>query len=198
MAVWEIAQLTVAGDAHDQFQAIVRSQLPGLQQADGCQDVKLLRAADKNNTYLLCIRWQTIEHHTEAFVKTGTFTRFSDAIALFLTEQPAVFHAATVINGFDREGTSLTGAAHVARPPAVAASEKPLPGAGHRTPSHEGVTSNGGAARGAARPSTAPGQTCWLHRWTQARPLFPQSPLQGGRHPPVRGSGRRAVRRHLP
>lgn len=100
MAVWEITQLAVAEDAHDEFEFAVRSHLPALREADGCLDVKLLRAVDRQDMLVLCILWESIEHHTDVFTKTETFAKFSSAVIPFLTASPVVFHVTTVIDGF--------------------------------------------------------------------------------------------------
>jgi quinol monooxygenase YgiN len=107
MAVWEITQLAVAEDAHDEFESVVRSHLPALREADGCLDVKLLRAVDREGILVLCILWESIEHHTDVFMKTETFTKFSSAVTPFLMASPVVFHATTVIDGFEQAVQSV-------------------------------------------------------------------------------------------
>jgi quinol monooxygenase YgiN len=100
MTVWEVSQLVVGQGTEDEFESTIRSHLPILKEAEGCLDVKLLRAVDKEGTFLLFIEWQSVEHHTEVFLKTEGFATFSGAVTPFLTEPPAVLHAVKVIDGF--------------------------------------------------------------------------------------------------
>ncbi|MFF3380580.1 antibiotic biosynthesis monooxygenase family protein [Streptomyces sp. NPDC002680] len=100
MTVWEVTQLAVAEGDQDEFESALRSHLPLLQEAEGCLDVKLLRAVDKEGVALLCIHWQSLEHHTEVFMKTEAFAKLSEAVAPFLAGPPEMLHARTVIDGF--------------------------------------------------------------------------------------------------
>ncbi|MEJ8662097.1 MULTISPECIES: antibiotic biosynthesis monooxygenase family protein [Streptomyces] len=99
MAVWEVVQLAVAQGREDEFESVVRSQVPTLEEADGCLDLQLLRAVDREGVLLLAALWQSMEHHTDVFVKTEGFTTFSTAVAPFFTAPPTPFHAITVIDG---------------------------------------------------------------------------------------------------
>ncbi|MFG1667756.1 antibiotic biosynthesis monooxygenase family protein [Streptomyces sp. Y7] len=100
MAVWEVTQLTVAEGKQEEFESTFRSHLSLLQEADGCLDVKLLRAVDKEDVALLGILWESLEHHTEVFMKTEAFAKFSEAVAPFFAGPPEILHARTVIDGF--------------------------------------------------------------------------------------------------
>ncbi|AVH54794.1 MULTISPECIES: antibiotic biosynthesis monooxygenase family protein [Streptomyces] len=99
MAVWEVVQLTVAQGSEEDFESVFRAQLPILEEADGCLDLQLLRAVDREGVFLLLVLWQSMEHHTVVFVKTEGFTKFSTAVAPFFTAPPTPFHAITVIDG---------------------------------------------------------------------------------------------------
>ncbi|MFE5813805.1 antibiotic biosynthesis monooxygenase family protein [Streptomyces sp. NPDC056479] len=92
--------MPVAAGDQDAFESAVRSHLPLLEEADGCLDVKLLRAVDKEGIVLLWVLWQSLEHHTEVFVKSEAFTKFAGAIMPFFAGTPEVLHASTVIDGF--------------------------------------------------------------------------------------------------
>ncbi|MFJ7071689.1 antibiotic biosynthesis monooxygenase family protein [Streptomyces sp. NPDC098781] len=100
MAVWEVVRIPVAEGDQDAFAAVVRAHLPLLEEAEGCLDVKLLRAVDQEGVVLLWVLWESLEHHTEVFVKTDAFTTFSSAMMPFFAGTPEVLHASTVIDGF--------------------------------------------------------------------------------------------------
>ncbi|MES4886195.1 antibiotic biosynthesis monooxygenase family protein [Streptomyces sp. NPDC000349] len=100
MAVWEIVKIAVPEGKQGEFETVVRSHLPILEEDKGCLDVILYRAIDKDGTLLLCVQWESMEYHTEVFVKTEGFAKFSSSMAPYFVDTPEVFHADAVINGF--------------------------------------------------------------------------------------------------
>ncbi|MFG3101115.1 putative quinol monooxygenase [Streptomyces sp. NPDC048182] len=99
MAVWEIVRIVVPEGAEEQFESVVRAHLPLLEEEKGCLDLTLFRAVDKEGVMMLCVRWESLDYHTEVFAKTEAFVKFSGAMAPFFVEQPEVFHADAVIAG---------------------------------------------------------------------------------------------------
>jgi heme-degrading monooxygenase HmoA len=99
MAVWEVAELTVTPGMEEEFESTFGSVIPILKDAEGSLGLKLLRAVDKEGVFLLFIEWQSVEHHTEIFRKSGGYVKFSSALAPFFTAKPTVTHAREVING---------------------------------------------------------------------------------------------------
>ncbi|MCW2646408.1 MAG: antibiotic biosynthesis monooxygenase [Pseudonocardiales bacterium] len=97
MAVWEIAQLTVGQGKEDEFESLFRSNLQILKKADGCLDVKLSRAVDRKGTFLLLVKWQSVEHHTELFVQSDGFAKFTGLLAPLFSAPPDPFHVVEVI-----------------------------------------------------------------------------------------------------
>ncbi|MBU6529806.1 antibiotic biosynthesis monooxygenase family protein [Streptomyces sp. NPDC057245] len=100
MAVWEIVRITVTEGKQDEFESVVRSHLPVLKEDSGCLDAKMFRAIDKEGAILLCVQWESLEHHTEVFTKSEGFAKFAGAMAPFFTVPPEAFHADAVIEGF--------------------------------------------------------------------------------------------------
>lgn len=100
MSVWEFAQLPIANDRQEEFVAAVEQNLAVFREAEGCRDVKLLRAVDKDDLVVVQVEWESIEHHTEIFNKTEACERFSGLIRSYLTGVPLVFHAAVAVDGF--------------------------------------------------------------------------------------------------
>jgi quinol monooxygenase YgiN len=98
MAVWEVARLAVAEGTEDDFESTVRSHVPLLRDAEGCLDVRLLRAVDQEGTFLLLLQWLSVDHHIE-YTKTEDFAEFVGAVGPFFTAPPDTFHAGTVIEG---------------------------------------------------------------------------------------------------
>ncbi|MFY3807665.1 MULTISPECIES: antibiotic biosynthesis monooxygenase family protein [Bacteria] len=100
MAVWEMVRIVVPEGKQDEFESIVRSHLPILEEDKGCLDLKLFRAIDKEGVILLCVQWESLEYHTEVFAKTEGFVKFASAMAPFFAVTPEAFHANAVIEGF--------------------------------------------------------------------------------------------------
>jgi quinol monooxygenase YgiN len=100
MATWEIVRIVVPEGKQDEFASVVRSHLPLLEEDEGCLDVKLFQAMDKEGVMMLYVQWESLEYHTEVFAKTEGFVKFASAMAPFFVEPPEVFHASAVISGF--------------------------------------------------------------------------------------------------
>jgi heme-degrading monooxygenase HmoA len=100
MSIWEVVPVTVKAGTEDDFEATFRSNIALLEQAEGCLDVKMLRAVDKQSAFLILIQWESVEFHTEVFTKSQAYAEFGRALGPFFTAPPEIFHAATVIDGF--------------------------------------------------------------------------------------------------
>jgi quinol monooxygenase YgiN len=99
MAVWEVARLTVAPGDEEKFESIVRAHLPIFKADEGSQDVKLLRAVDKEGVFLLCILWESVEYHLDVFMRTEEFVTFSGAVRPFFAAPPEMLHVTAAIDG---------------------------------------------------------------------------------------------------
>ncbi|WP_167502866.1 putative quinol monooxygenase [Streptomyces malaysiensis] len=100
MAIWEIVRITVPEGKQGEFETVVRSHLPILEEDRGCLDAILYRAIDKSGTLLLCVQWESMEYHAEVFMKTEGFAKFTSSMAPYFVDTPEVLHADAVINGF--------------------------------------------------------------------------------------------------
>ena len=99
MAVWEVVQMTIPADRHDEFESVLRANLSLFKDAKGCQDVTLQRVVDKEDMLVLQVVWETLAHHTEIFVNSAAFTRFTGLVRPFFAAPPVIYHATTVIDG---------------------------------------------------------------------------------------------------
>jgi heme-degrading monooxygenase HmoA len=99
MPIWEVFPVTVKSWTEDYFEAAFRSNLSLLANGKGCLDVKLLRAVDKQNTFMVLVQWASVENHT-AFTKSDASAKFRSATGPFFAAPPDLFHAITVIDGF--------------------------------------------------------------------------------------------------
>jgi heme-degrading monooxygenase HmoA len=100
MAIWEVVPVTVKSGTADDFEAVFRSNVPLLAGAKGCLDVKLLRAVDKQSTFVILVQWESVESHIDVFTKSEAYAKLGSATGPFFAALPELFHAATVIDGF--------------------------------------------------------------------------------------------------
>jgi heme-degrading monooxygenase HmoA len=99
VSVWEVAQVAIAGDRQEEFATAVRMNLDIFKDAEGCLDVRLSRVVDRDDLMLLEVQWETLEHHTERFVKSDAFNRFAQMARAYFIAPPVVFHTAVVVDG---------------------------------------------------------------------------------------------------
>ena len=100
MAVWEVVPVTVKSRREDDFEGAFQSNVALLAGAKGCLDVKLLRAVDRQGTFVILIQWESLEYHIDVFTKSKAYAKLASATAPFFAARPEFFHAATVIDGF--------------------------------------------------------------------------------------------------
>ena len=148
MAVWEVVPMTVKSGAEDDFEAAFRSAVPLLASTKGCLDVKLLRAVDKQSTFVILIQWKSVEYHVDVFTKSEAYDKLVSATGPFFAAPPEFFHAATVIDGFPGTSPARGSKGGLMNTSQVTATDLlsgefldgPLAGLHYRTPSHQGVT----------------------------------------------------------
>lgn len=66
------------------------SRMPGFQQ------LTLSRCVERQGTYLLLVQWDTLEHHTEGFRKSGEYEQWRSMLHGFYDPFPVVEHYAQV------------------------------------------------------------------------------------------------------
>lgn len=60
--------------------------------AKGCEKFKLIRGVENPKVYILQIHWESIEIHTDAFMKTDEFKQWFLAMKPFLSEKIQMQH----------------------------------------------------------------------------------------------------------
>lgn len=98
--IYEIAELYIKPETHDEFQAAVAKAVPIFQAASGCLSMRLDRDIEVPDTYHLVIGWATLENHTVDFRGSTGFQDWRGLVGSFFAQPPKVEHFATVVAGF--------------------------------------------------------------------------------------------------
>lgn len=89
--ILEHALLHVLPGQEEAYEASVRIALPVINSAPDCFGAEVRRQDEDPSTYLLLIRWSSIEAHM-AFRETELFTRWAELTHHFYVEKPSVTH----------------------------------------------------------------------------------------------------------
>ncbi len=93
--ILEAASMTIVEGKTDEFLAALEQAKLVLARADGFHGIDVRRGIERPSTFLLCISWDTLEHHTEGFRGGPLFTEWRSHIGPFFAEPPTVEHWAS-------------------------------------------------------------------------------------------------------
>lgn len=88
----EHARFGVAAEARDAFEKAFLADMHHLGDADGCMSIELHRSIDHIGTYVMQVRWRSLEDHVEKFLKSPAARHFAAALEPFLQTPPEVVH----------------------------------------------------------------------------------------------------------
>lgn len=88
----EHAELTVAPEQAEEFEAAFARGREALAEAEGCRWSELLRGVERPSTWLLLVGWDSVEAHTVGFRQSEGFTRWRAAVGPFFAAEPTVQH----------------------------------------------------------------------------------------------------------
>lgn len=98
--ITEIAQLTIDPARATEFEAAVAQAVPHFRAAEGCHSLSLERVVEDPARYLLVVRWQSVEHHTEKFRNSESFQAWRKLAGPFFVKPPIVEHTRTAATFF--------------------------------------------------------------------------------------------------
>ncbi len=87
----EHALLSVVPGREEEYEAAVRLALPILEAVPDCFGAEIRRQEENGSTYLLLIRWSSIEAHM-AFRESEAFEQWRALTHPFYVERPSVTH----------------------------------------------------------------------------------------------------------
>lgn len=92
--ITEHALITIQPGRQAEFEQQFPNAKAVISQASGFVDLHLHRGIEAENTYLLLIRWQTLEDHTVGFRQSALFQEWRAIIGPFFAAPPVVDHFA--------------------------------------------------------------------------------------------------------
>jgi heme-degrading monooxygenase HmoA len=92
--ITEHALITIQPGREAEFEQEFPKAKAVISQAKGFIDLHLQRGIEVENSYLLLIRWQTLEDHTIGFRQSPLFTEWRAIIGPFFASPPVVDHFA--------------------------------------------------------------------------------------------------------
>jgi heme-degrading monooxygenase HmoA len=90
--ILETAVLSIKNEAKQAFEDIFPKAAKHLASAKGYIGHEIRRSVDVAGNYILLIKWQTKEDHTEGFCKSDLFTQFVELLSPHFKGAPAVEH----------------------------------------------------------------------------------------------------------
>ena len=91
--VEEVALIGVAAGKEEAFEAAVATAASDVfPRSSGFISLSLARCVERPNTYALKILWETVEDHTEGFVKSELFDEWRGLVEGILEGVPVVEH----------------------------------------------------------------------------------------------------------
>ncbi|GAB2606313.1 antibiotic biosynthesis monooxygenase family protein [Spirosoma areae] len=88
----EHALITIQPGRQAEFEQQFPNAKAVISQANGFVDLHLHRGIETPDTYLLLIRWQTLEDHTVGFRQSALFGEWRAIIGPFFASPPVVDH----------------------------------------------------------------------------------------------------------
>jgi heme-degrading monooxygenase HmoA len=99
----ERALMSVTPGSEAAFEAALVGAKAVVEQAKGFLGIEVARGIESPSTYLLLLRWETVEDHTVGFRESELFTQWRGHIGAFFADPPAVEHYDPIaVGGEDR------------------------------------------------------------------------------------------------
>ena len=90
--ILEHAVLPVVPGREADFEAAFAQACPLIEVQPGCLGVTLHRSLETPNEYVLLVRWQTVEAHTDGFRRSPEYARWRALLHHFYDPFPTVEH----------------------------------------------------------------------------------------------------------
>ena len=90
--ILEVAVLDVRPGRSADFEAAFAEARPLISSMPGFVDVDLQRCVETPDRYLLLVRWERLEDHTEGFRRSPEYERWRELLHHFYDPFPAVEH----------------------------------------------------------------------------------------------------------
>ncbi|WP_333619306.1 antibiotic biosynthesis monooxygenase family protein [Dietzia sp.] len=91
--VLESGTLSVIPGREEEFEKAFEEAKAIIANSPGCLGVELRRMVETPNEYLLLVRWETIEDHTEGFRGSAAFEQWRALLHHFYEPKPVMAHS---------------------------------------------------------------------------------------------------------
>lgn len=95
--ILEQAILQVKPDTSAEFEAAFKQASSIISQMKGFLSVDLLKCIEKENNYLLLVKWETLEDHEVGFRQSKEYQQWKQLLHHFYEPFPEVFHYETIL-----------------------------------------------------------------------------------------------------
>ena len=96
--ITEIAVLNIKKDESRLFEIAFQKAQRIIISMKGCIEYELLKCLEQEDKYLLIVRWQTLEDHTEGFKKNKMYSEWKELLHHFYDPFPNVEHYQKIFN----------------------------------------------------------------------------------------------------
>jgi len=94
--ITEIAVIRVKAGQTGQFETAFREASRVIAAMKGYRSHELVRSIENSGKYVLLVRWDSVESHTEGFRKSAEFKKWRDLIGPYFETPPEVEHGQAV------------------------------------------------------------------------------------------------------
>jgi len=95
--VFEMAHIEILAGKQLEFEAAVQQALPLFARAKGCHGAELHRIVERNTSYVLLVRWNTVEDHMVDFRQSDDFQAWRALVGPFFAKAPEVVHSEVAV-----------------------------------------------------------------------------------------------------
>jgi heme-degrading monooxygenase HmoA len=93
--ILELATIDIKKGTNSDFEANLEKAKLVIAQSKGFKKIKVKHCIEQDNRYVLFIKWETLEDHTEGFRNSDLFTQWRALIGPFFEAPPMVQHYST-------------------------------------------------------------------------------------------------------
>jgi len=95
--IFEVARIEIKPGSEDAFERAVAEAAPLFNAASGCRGLELHRSIEAPNTYVLLVRWDTLEDHMVHFRGSPAFARWRELASPHFAAPPSVEHTQPIL-----------------------------------------------------------------------------------------------------
>ncbi len=106
--ILEVAILDLIPGKRNEFETAFQKAAPIIAAAEGCISHELQRCVERPDRYILLVRWESLQHHTERFRKSGPCQEWKRLLHRFYDPFPTVEHYEPIVESAPSKSLPLT------------------------------------------------------------------------------------------